>query len=183
MDLTTSHDIDSTMDTSPAQETRVNPPRAKGQEYSNTLLGPGQNVTNGQHMNIERHTNVSTNPQQKYERETDPRQANVFRIKSLNETMPANRFNGYLLSKAFQGEQIHTDSLRRLGSELLKVKVSNTPSKLSLMKMKQFQGIPIEVKIPQSQNTCQGIMFSEEAVYTEDDTDVEFCPRQEPQHC
>lgn len=129
-------------------------------------------MTNGQFRTNRQNNTVTTTSPSTYQRNIDPRQANVFLIKSLDEAKLANRFNGYLLSKAFQGDQIRIDSLRRLGRGLLRVEITDTPSKLSLMKMKQFQGTPIEVKIAQTQNTCQGIAYSEEAVYVEDENEM-----------
>lgn len=132
-------------------------------------------MTNGQHNNPE------LNQTGNYERDLEPQQASVFIIASLDNTKPANKFNGNLLSKAFQSEAIQIDSLQRLRGGNLRVEVSHIPSRISLSHMTKFQNTEIKVSIPTSQNTRQGIVYSEEAVYVDSETEMwEFVKDQNP---
>lgn len=94
------------------------------------------------------------------------RLATKFLIKTDDPSKPAKLINCLLIHKALEGNGVKYTSLK-LFKDSLSVHVQDFHSAISLSKIKSIDKYQITVEVPAKFNTSQGIIFSEEALYTD----------------
>lgn len=110
-----------------------------------------------------------------------PRLAKKFLIQTVDSSKSASQITGYMIQKVLEYNEVKFSTLKYLEGSLF-VQFEEPQSAINLSQLRYIDKYQVKVEISVLFTTSQGIIFSEEALYTDSDKDLlSFIQEKSPQ--